>query len=360
LKGKYFWGTMPVAFYNPASAAHFEHQDWLGTERMRTAYNGGVEGTFTSLPFGDAQTPPGVSGDANNFATLDYDAETSTDHAQFRQYSSTQGNWLSPDPYQGSYDFANPQSFNRYAYAGNSPLAGVDPSGWATRVKGFDGPNGGSFNPAPWMFIGEEELYLFDGGDDGCRLDETGLPLCPGSGSLQSLQPPGMNSSGTDDGASSGIWDDQFGLPYGGVLNGIEQLLGLPTMADINCLPFCDALGNAPNSGYWSTYWKLFSFKDLGKDVWSCISNVGLPAMADDLNPGDELGYSAGFGALSAGYYNAALVHAASRGLTTPLRSSIYRGLMKQSEGAAEAAPVAILDQALLAGVIAEAKGCLP
>jgi len=58
---------------------------------------------------------------------LDYDNETYTDHAQFRQYSTTNGSWLSPDPYGGSYDAINPQSFNRYAYVGDSPLSANDP-----------------------------------------------------------------------------------------------------------------------------------------------------------------------------------------------------------------------------------------
>ncbi len=63
LKGKYYWGGAPVAFYTTAASgsagAHFEHQDWLGTERLRTAYNANgnptytVEGTYTSLPWGD-------------------------------------------------------------------------------------------------------------------------------------------------------------------------------------------------------------------------------------------------------------------------------------------------------------------
>ncbi|MDR3414046.1 MAG: RHS repeat-associated core domain-containing protein, partial [Formivibrio sp.] len=65
----------------------------------------------------------------NHYATLDHDVETDTDYAQFRQYSNAQGRWLSPDPYGGSYNWRNPQSFNRYAYVGNNPLADVDPSG---------------------------------------------------------------------------------------------------------------------------------------------------------------------------------------------------------------------------------------
>jgi hypothetical protein len=36
---------------------------------------------------------------------------------------------MSPDPYYGSYDFSNPQSFNRYAYVENDPLSYIDPIG---------------------------------------------------------------------------------------------------------------------------------------------------------------------------------------------------------------------------------------
>jgi len=129
LKGKYYWGGKPVAYYAGGST-HFEHQDWLGTERLRTSYNGGVEGSYISQPWGDGfSTLTGTDADANHYGTLDHDAETSTDHAEFRQYSEAQGRWLSPDPYDGSYDGSNPQSFNRYVYAGNNPLAAVDQSG---------------------------------------------------------------------------------------------------------------------------------------------------------------------------------------------------------------------------------------
>jgi RHS repeat-associated protein len=60
---------------------------------------------------------------------LDLDNETDTDHATFRQYDNTQGSWMSPDPYMGSYDPSNPQSMNRYTYVLNNPLAYVDPDG---------------------------------------------------------------------------------------------------------------------------------------------------------------------------------------------------------------------------------------
>jgi len=117
-----------VAFYANGTAS-FEHQDWLGTERLRATYNGGVEGTYQSLPWGDGQSFSGSDQDAHHYATLDYDSESNTDHAQFRQYSSTEGRWLSPDPYGESYNPANPQSFNRYEYAMDNSLSNIDPSG---------------------------------------------------------------------------------------------------------------------------------------------------------------------------------------------------------------------------------------
>lgn len=92
---------------------------------MRTTYNGAVEGTYASLPFGDGESTSGSDYDANHYAQFD----PYTDHAQFRQYANTLGRFMSPDPYGGSHDASNPQSFNRYVYALNNPLSNVDPSG---------------------------------------------------------------------------------------------------------------------------------------------------------------------------------------------------------------------------------------
>ncbi|WP_263341204.1 RHS repeat protein [Acidicapsa dinghuensis] len=102
----------------------------MGTERILTSYSGASAGQYSNLPFGDGQTTmSGSDLDPYHFAMLDYDSETTTDHAQYRQYNPTQGRWMRPDPYAGSYDFSNPQSFNRYAYVLNNPLAYVDATG---------------------------------------------------------------------------------------------------------------------------------------------------------------------------------------------------------------------------------------
>jgi RHS repeat-associated protein len=129
-QAQYYAGSQPVAYWSSSDGnIHFVHQDWLGTVRLHTSFNGSVESAFTSLPFGDALTSSGADTNETHFAMLDHDSETSSEHATFRQYSSIQGRMFSSDPYMGSYDFSNPQSLNRYAYALNSPLSNVDPSG---------------------------------------------------------------------------------------------------------------------------------------------------------------------------------------------------------------------------------------
>jgi RHS repeat-associated protein len=108
-----------------------------GTVLLRHSFRANIIGepslwpsTYQALPFGDAQTTTsGTDLDPYHYASLDYDTETTTDHAQLRQYNSTQGRWMMPDPYSGSYNFSNPQSMNRYAYVLNNPLSAVDPSG---------------------------------------------------------------------------------------------------------------------------------------------------------------------------------------------------------------------------------------
>jgi len=122
-----FWGGSQFAVYSNNQTL-FDHQDWLGTERMRTDAQGNVNGSFQSLPYGDGYTVSGNDWDQYHFAGMDQDT-TSNEHAMFRGYSNMAGRWFSPDPYRGSYDFTNPQSLNRYSYVVNSPLSFVDPSG---------------------------------------------------------------------------------------------------------------------------------------------------------------------------------------------------------------------------------------
>ena len=132
-------GSQLLATYDSAGL-HFFLTDPLGTRRVQVNAAGQVEGTDASLPYGDgfAQT---AQDDPNHqhFAQLTYDPESQLDHAEARQYAAWMGRWTAPDPYNGSYDLANPQSLNRYAYVNNNPLGFVDPSGLAGGVTGWGG-----------------------------------------------------------------------------------------------------------------------------------------------------------------------------------------------------------------------------
>ena len=132
-EGRIYWNGRQIAYRSTDGTTYFDHQDMLGTERMRTTYSGTVGSTYTSLPWGDGYTATvntsGADQDNLHYGGLDRDAESGTEHAQFRNYASVQGRWLAPDSYLGSYDLTNPQSMNRYAYALNNPTSSIDPRG---------------------------------------------------------------------------------------------------------------------------------------------------------------------------------------------------------------------------------------
>jgi RHS repeat-associated protein len=120
-------GGQLLATYDP-NGLHFYLTDWLGSRRVQTDYEGVVEQTCANLPYGNGVTC-GPNPAEELFAGLERDSESGLDHAMYRQYSSTFGQWTTPDPYAGSYDWTNPQSLNRYAYVNGSPLGAMDPSG---------------------------------------------------------------------------------------------------------------------------------------------------------------------------------------------------------------------------------------
>lgn len=180
ISAQYYAGASRVAYWTSSDGnIHFEHQDWLGTERARTSENGSVEGTYSSLPFGDNLQASGSDTNSGHFAMLDQDVSASfgLSHATFREYSSTSGRWMSPDSYIGSYHFKNPQSLNRYSYVHNRPLSHVDPSG-QDAVESDDPCNDVTCFVSP-----DPDLPSGDGGGDpgdDLSTDSDPVPLPPG------------------------------------------------------------------------------------------------------------------------------------------------------------------------------------
>jgi len=125
--GEIYAGGRHLATYS-GGTTNFLHTDWLGTKRAMSSVSGAQSMTCTGLPFGESSSCA-TSWNFNSFTDDFHDSESNTEHTLYRQLSTTQGRWLSPDPYSGSMNLTNPQSLNRYAYVNNNPMNATDPTG---------------------------------------------------------------------------------------------------------------------------------------------------------------------------------------------------------------------------------------
>ncbi|MFN7928346.1 MAG: RHS repeat-associated core domain-containing protein [Blastocatellia bacterium] len=115
--------------------------DHLGTPRMVIDKTGSLSGVkrHDYLPFGEElgagvglrSAGNGYTADQvrQKFTGYERDTETGLDYAQARMYANVQGRFTSPDPLLESGRPEDAQSWNRYAYARNNPLAYIDPTG---------------------------------------------------------------------------------------------------------------------------------------------------------------------------------------------------------------------------------------
>ena len=130
----YVYSGSEVVAVQQSSAVYWVHQDPLSKSKRVTNSSGAVVSTIELDPFGgntnrnnnDAFQP-------RKFTSYERDGNAS-DEAMFRRYNRWWSRFDQPDPYGGSYDLADPQSFNRYAYVQNDPINNVDPTGLQPNV----------------------------------------------------------------------------------------------------------------------------------------------------------------------------------------------------------------------------------
>ncbi len=134
-------GGLLVGIYlsrsDSTTETRYFHHDRLGSLTLITNASGGQIERLAYEAFGKRRFPAG-SADPNNtlfgittdrgFTSHEHLDEMGLIHMNGRVYDPLVGRFMTPDPFVQSPD--NLQSYNRYSYVLNNPLAYTDPSGY--------------------------------------------------------------------------------------------------------------------------------------------------------------------------------------------------------------------------------------
>jgi RHS repeat-associated protein len=126
LKDHVYMGGQHVAEFSGGQTS-FVHGDILGSTRTVTDYAGNVTDALDYLPYGEQ-----IAGDTfttHKFTGKERDSESGLDNFGARYFESSLGRFMSADPGNAGANIHDPQSWNAYAYVGNSPATLTDPSG---------------------------------------------------------------------------------------------------------------------------------------------------------------------------------------------------------------------------------------
>jgi RHS repeat-associated protein len=139
-RGYVYLGSQLLALQ--AGGVEWAHQDPVTKSQRLTNVNGAVTVIVEADPWGGESW--GWSSNSwwqpRRYTSYTRDGNGS-DEAMMRRYNRLWAKFEQPDPYDGSYDLSDPQSLNRYAYAGNDPVNFTDPTGLDDRFKlGVGGP----------------------------------------------------------------------------------------------------------------------------------------------------------------------------------------------------------------------------
>ncbi len=118
-----------AAVYNSSGLAYYRHPDWLGSSRFASTPTAPSAMYFDGAyaPFGEPYAQTGTTD--LSFTGQNQDTVSALYDFPAREYG-IQGRWPSPDPAGiAAVNPTDPQSWNRYAYVGSSPLIFIDPRG---------------------------------------------------------------------------------------------------------------------------------------------------------------------------------------------------------------------------------------
>jgi RHS repeat-associated protein len=148
----------------PPGQTVFIHRDHIGSTRLVTDINGNILDSFDFLPFGEQVSGDGVT--TLKFTGQPRDAESGLDYFGARFYQSALGRFLTPDRLGNLVaDRSDPQTWNMYAYARNSPLTFVDPAGTC------------SVQPGDETATDDPDQPCLEPGSTSITVNDTALPV---------------------------------------------------------------------------------------------------------------------------------------------------------------------------------------
>jgi RHS repeat-associated protein len=125
-----FFNGKRVARRDPSGAVHYYLGDHLGSTSMVVSAGGAIENESEFYPFGGELQFSASADNHYKFTGKERDAESNLDYFGARNYSSTLGRWVTPDPQLVTLQRQlDPQQWTRYSYGRNNPTAYIDPDG---------------------------------------------------------------------------------------------------------------------------------------------------------------------------------------------------------------------------------------
>jgi RHS repeat-associated protein len=127
VRGYVYLGSQVLAVQQ--GGVYWVHQDPVVKSKRVTNSSGTVVSAIELDPWG-GNTSRTSNGSFQMHWFNNYERDNNaSDEAMFRRYNRWWSRFDQPDPYDGSYDLKDPQSFNRFAYVKNDPVNFIDPTG---------------------------------------------------------------------------------------------------------------------------------------------------------------------------------------------------------------------------------------
>ncbi len=138
-----FLGDRRIANKDSGGTTLYYHEDHINSSNIITDSSGNQAAMYEYDPYGSTATYTGSASVKHQFTGQEKDDSTGLHYYNARYYDSQLGRFITADP--TIQHPADPQDFNRYAYARNNPIRFTDPTGlgWSWRGFFFFGLQGG-------------------------------------------------------------------------------------------------------------------------------------------------------------------------------------------------------------------------